>query len=356
MSSIHQRLWLAPRAFRTKPRSSRGTAKLSNSRSGFTLVELLVVIAIIGVLVALLLPAVQSARAAARNMQCKNNFKQVSLAVLNYADVNNETIPPIIDPTATDGYWRAREVDLTWRYSVLPYLEEQGTYDLFAPTEPNGRRQWGLRTVGDFAEPRVPTQPSVMEVYICPESPGSPQLDVTSEIVWLRGASGPDGYSARDMTAVPRTSEIQPDGSSRSRECAWYGARRANNDLNADEEVFRELLHPLTRGARLKFITDGLSKTVLICEQAGLPGSYSNRDATGRVHEYLFPGSGWAVGNMSQLKGFSDLPPHLRNVNAAFSFHPGGVNTAMCDGSVRWVNEDIDQSIYIGLLVRADGS
>ena len=355
MSSIHQRLWLAPRAFRTKPRSSRGTAKLSNSRSGFTLVELLVVIAIIGVLVALLLPAVQSARAAARNMQCKNNFKQVSLAVLNYADVNNETIPPIIDPTATDGYWRAREVDLTWRYSVLPYLEEQGTYDLFAPTEPNGRRQWGLRTVGDFAEPRVPTQPSVMEVYICPESPGSPQLDVTSEIVWLRGASGPDGYSARDMTAVPRTSEIQPDGSSRSRECAWYGARRANNDLNADEEVFRELLHPLTRGARLKFITDGLSKTVLICEQAGRPHAY---DPGISDDNSVWPtgNSGWAVANVSQLNGLQSIAPNRRNRTSAFSFHPGGVNTAMCDGSVRWINEDIDRTAFIGLLSRADGS
>ena len=345
MSSIHQRLWLAPSALRAKPRLSRD-AKLSNFRSGFTLVELLVVIAIIGVLIALLLPAVQSARAAARNMQCKNKFKQVSLAVLNYAGLHKETLPAIIDP-ADRHFLGDREADLTWMYSVLPYLEEQATYDLFAPTEPNGRTLWSRQTVDEF----TPTQPSVMEVYICPESPG-PRLDVTSKIVWRRGGSGPDGYSARDMTAVMAT--IDPDGN-RVRtliECAWYGARRVYNDHNAPEEIFSPL-EDMTRGARLKFITDGLSKTVLISEQAGLPWDYARGGR--RTTHGPFDNSGWAVGDHWNLNELGS-PINYRNLRTAFSFHPGGVNSSMCDGSVRWINDDIDRTAYIALLARADGS
>ena len=189
-----------------------------------------------------------------------------------------------------------------------------------------------------------------MEVYICPEAPGS-RLDSRSKIVWLRGSSGPDGYSARDMTAVPSTSE--PDGtpSGRHFEGAWFGRRRHYNDLDAPVEVFDGGYHSsLRRGGRLKFITDGLTKTVLICEMAGMPESYGpgvRRNTHGH-----YDNAGWAVGNISVLNGLSSKPPNYRNRNHAFSFHPGGVNTAMCDGSVRWINEDIDRTAFRGLLAR----
>ena len=78
-------------------------------------------------------------------MQCKNKFKQVSLAVLNYAGVNKDTLPAIIDPAYDyDNGTPEPDVDLTWMYSVLPYLEEQATYDLFAITR---RRPWFRQSV-----------------------------------------------------------------------------------------------------------------------------------------------------------------------------------------------------------------
>ena len=97
------------------------------SRHGFTLVELLVVIAIIGMLVALLLPAVQAARAAARKVQCANNFKQVALATLNHAS-NTDRLPALTDPRFSrrsyDGSVPSHYY-VSWKVAILPFLEEQ---------------------------------------------------------------------------------------------------------------------------------------------------------------------------------------------------------------------------------------
>src|SRR5688500_12419399 len=90
-------------------------------RKGFTLVELLVVIAIIGILIALLLPAVQAAREAARRYQCTNNLKQIGLAMHNYHDINGKFPPSRI----------ARGDYITWAVLILPYMEQQAMYELW---------------------------------------------------------------------------------------------------------------------------------------------------------------------------------------------------------------------------------
>src|SRR5882724_1795463 len=95
-------------------------------RRAFTLVELLVVIAIIGVLVALLLPAVQAAREAARRMQCTNHLRQLSLSLHNFHDING-TFPKQVSPGGVTG--------VSWLVSVLPYLEQKSLFDQFQPTQ-----------------------------------------------------------------------------------------------------------------------------------------------------------------------------------------------------------------------------
>ncbi len=102
-------------------------ARDDDQSRGFTLVELLVVIAIIGVLVALLLPAVQAARGAARRIQCTNNLKQVALAIHNYHTANNAQ-PAYHDTANPYGWWKTGP---TWTMLILPYMEEQAMYDQF---------------------------------------------------------------------------------------------------------------------------------------------------------------------------------------------------------------------------------
>src|SRR5262245_37939388 len=105
--------------------------RIPTIRRGFTLVELLVVIAIIGVLVSLLLPAVQSAREAARRLQCQNNFKQLALALLNYHDSRRIFPPGVQFPLNTANINTSPNTRANWAVLSLPYLEEQNTFDQF---------------------------------------------------------------------------------------------------------------------------------------------------------------------------------------------------------------------------------
>ena len=150
------------------------------SRRAFTLVELLVVIAIIAILVALLIPAVQSARAAARKVHCANNFRQVALAVLNHAS-NYDRLPPVTDTrfgaaAGSVGYRNRDPTSISWRFTVLPYLEESAVYGLLNKhKEPGERFPWVMVTNDDPNRPN-PTTPAVEPVYMCPSVPGNPRF------------------------------------------------------------------------------------------------------------------------------------------------------------------------------------
>ena len=109
----------------------RAAGRLQQHRGGFTLVELLVVIAIIGILVALLLPAIQAAREAARRISCQNNLKNLALAVLNYEN-QHKALPPATDAKQVSGQRTHRGEGVSWIVRILPQIEEQSLADQFA--------------------------------------------------------------------------------------------------------------------------------------------------------------------------------------------------------------------------------
>jgi len=223
----------------------------STRRVGFTLVELLVVIAIITLLVSILLPAVQSAREAARRTQCLNNLKQLQLAVLNY-ETANQAFPP--------GATRSGAV---WSAFILPYVEEQAIYDALTlddPTEDEdqsgyGQRQWFLPRDNDNRNASMGSENPIernmaavkqqVETFLCPSASGN------------RVASG------AGVASVGPVEQLQTN----------YTVCAANTLLEDDKEGISTLTNKVLNGAftygegfEIRRFVDGLSKTIFLGE------------------------------------------------------------------------------------------
>ena len=261
-----------------------------STQRAFTLVELLVVIAIIALLVGLLIPAVQAARASARKVQCANNFKQVALAVLQHAS-NTDELPARHDPRFREGYLYVKG----WRFTILPYLEEQAIYDLFVDPENYSLELVHSSAVAFGPSPveTVSTSPCVSPPFLCPETPGTPRLYSLATVV-----SSNDGSLLYDAFATQQTAPIRWIHDERSRGSprrsepgAWAGTslpfRLASERDARDREVHN--------GASLRWIIDGLSKTILVIEQAGDPDLYVGDEIVryhSLSHTLLWPGNG----------------------------------------------------------------
>jgi prepilin-type N-terminal cleavage/methylation domain-containing protein len=296
-------------------------------RQGFTLVELLVVIAIIGVLVALLLPAVQAAREAARRMNCQSNLRQVGLALQNYHDTYTY-LPPrsFTNP------------DRNWMLLILPFMEGRNVYDKYDQTAnwKNAANQIAVN--------------STVKVLICPSAPGGP--------------------SRKTDLAGNKTASITD-----------YGACHiVHNDAYTFNSVpkppLREgILSDKDIGLRMAEITDGTSNTIIVVEDAGRPqfwlrgkkgpgGDTTFTCGKATVTAGVVTGSAWAdpAGEFTlhsyATNGLSCPGPCIMNCsnnNEAFSFHPGGINVAIADGSVRFLSESITPAQYFALITREGG-
>jgi len=343
---------------------------MSRSRSGFTLVELLVVIAIIGVLVALLLPAVQMAREAARRSSCGNNLKQVGLALHNYHDVFKKF------PARQTGSNRSG-TQMSWRISILPQMEQRPLYDAIWSAEPPVPWDNGYRRNNDPAQPFV-WRNSDIDAYICPSDTGVP---VNSAGV---GEIGRSSYCGNLGTIVFRT-----EGTT-----TYH-----NQDAN---EVFMNGLFVRHRQVGMSDVLDGTSNTFLVGERlmgnlndrTDIANSVRNVTATttpeavtncwnqtqnnqGKVLKAGVDLAGvgnntWQTGNRwtdgrSFYSGFTGVSPpntatcHSSGSDSGYgvfplgSRHTSGAQTAAVDASVHFVPETIDVDTLAALSTRSGG-
>jgi prepilin-type N-terminal cleavage/methylation domain-containing protein/prepilin-type processing-associated H-X9-DG protein len=318
-------------------------------RNAFTLVELLVVIAIIGILVALLLPAVNAAREAARRAQCKNNIKQMMLGFIAYENANkkypsaviacnghNPSTNPALPCHNPSGSMRSDRRGYSGFVQILPFVEEKGLYDMFS--KGRGLSPWtGAYVSGPAYEApadwtQVPNNmkfiATPVKTYLCASDPAPLQTE-TSTIV--AGTS----YAMNGGTLGPDSNETT--------------FVKSENDGTAFQGRF----------LRSKDIRDGLSQTFFL-------GEVRDRDRYSESDQYKFLFNHWSTaGRWSYSWRTTSVPINTRYnelttiinsspLNGAFgSQHTGGAHFAFGDGNVRFIEDTIDLRIYKAISSRA---
>lgn len=341
-------------------------------RSGFTLVELLVVIAIIGVLIALLLPAVQQAREAARRLQCSNNLKQIGLAIHTYHDTYKK-LPPGGMPQGTWDNWSDHQP--SWIVMILPYLEQSVITNqaVFSGTDWSGRTvdyNWRLKNG------------TVLSVMNCPSS----DLPTTRD---EKTKSATQALGAPTSITIQVASYVAISGS--GIDPANISSRLTPNRTGVGYMNFNGAMPIVSQlpknGSRKPYwqpilsmahILDGTSNTVCVGEQSSKlrtvnsSGSIIEKDCrAGNI-----PGGMWSVGNAhggSNCQAYNTttlrepINWHLYNNYNCTAYHglaknttirsnhPGGAQFVLLDGSVRFVSETADLRNLLKLGDREDG-
>lgn len=331
--------------------------QLTRSR-GFTLVELLVVIAIIGILIALLLPAVQAAREAARRMQCKTNLKNLALACLNHEDAQGHfpsagwSAEWIGDPDRGFG----KRQPGGWIYNTLPYLESQDVHDI-GKGAPGNKKKYILGTMFTQA----------LHFQNCPSrrNPEQIKFGVGGSASWtLHNATWPKAddrvcrsdYAGNGGTVRP--GDPRPQSTAVGDDDSWWAQRAGGNQDN-----YTGLFCPRSMYT-IRDVTDGTANTILIGEKHLRPDAYYS-GADGGDNQPMF--LGYDV-DCIRFSMFSNLgpqyvfPPMQDNVDDTRyliygfgSAHPSNVNCAMVDGSVQSIAYDIDMDVFHRLCNRKDG-
>jgi prepilin-type N-terminal cleavage/methylation domain-containing protein/prepilin-type processing-associated H-X9-DG protein len=350
-------------------------------RRGFTLIELLVVIAIIAVLIALLLPAVQMAREAARRSQCRNNLKQIGLAVQTYHDATS-----VLPPGGFDDWDSNQGPNYSMKAHLLPYLENNAIYNsINFSHHPTWSIGWGGPSPENYQgrEVNVTAYRQKVEVFLCPSDNNPGNSDAVVGVSNYPDNHGTDRYFNNGWR--PNGVGVTPS--------RWDGAMNTPSGLS------------------IRDITDGTAKTAVFSEWVkGTAGGFARRNALTETYEIDSPGGGsygpqnpsaaptgldamvracavsaasargnwdwkgeywiWAEsprGGGYQHTGspnsfacfYNDGGYTFRSIVngpvSASSLHPGGVNVAFLDGGVRFISDSIDIKVWRALGTRNGG-
>ncbi|QDV42282.1 hypothetical protein Enr13x_21270 [Stieleria neptunia] len=364
--------------------------------NGFTLIELLVVVAVIGVMVGLLLPAVQSAREAARRMQCSNKLKQIGLALHNYHSAF-KTFPHgrLRPDRITNGEvfpWTYTNYMSVWgsmwygnrsvHLAILPYIEQGNVYDLVDFSALNSPR---LTVDGTPAHPNYEAFSKNVGLYVCPSDANSFDRPTENNYRYNFGGSTPyqgaDDWTDNNCLQGCRTPLVEGNGAftigrplsaaafldglshtvgfaERTKGSGLSGfpsksdtitkPRRIISFVSDTEEMFQDCLNYTPVSSSFNFFSMGL----------WLPGSdYSNGWATAAysstMYNHMAPPN-WQGQDCGAASAIADVPGEAAIISAR-SMHNGGVNVMLMDGSVRYVADQIDLTLWRAIGTR-DGS
>ncbi|GIW82659.1 MAG: prepilin-type N-terminal cleavage/methylation domain-containing protein [Gemmatales bacterium] len=334
---------------------------LIRARSAFTLIELLVVIAIIGVLIALLLPAVQKVREASNRIVCANNLKQLSTGCQNYHDQHGQFPVAVWMRSGVDPRYANQNFGPNWAVIILPYIEQENLYKPIASSVES------YMSTGSSAWRSVRSQR--IKIFECPsdQNHGSPWNGAAGP-GWARGNYGCNAGGIHQPDSLGWTSTRDGRSPTSNYTQSWVGIP---NSTPAGGVMC------INWGARLIDLTnqDGAAHTILLNELR-IGAHLSAADPRG-TWAAGFPGAsvtsaGWTWDctgpnnnnpNADDCQGCINAPqdgmgawqPCPFQQATARSRHPAGVNSAFCDGSVRFISNDVSQQTWWFMNARDDG-
>jgi len=327
-------------------------------KKGFTLIELLVVIAIIAILIALLLPAVQQAREAARRSQCKNNLKQIGLALHNYHETGG-TLPPGLINAVHVG----NQNQFAWSLMILPFLDQHPLYKKFVTTT-NLNDSAGANQNAQLAQ-------EILTAYRCPSDTGEEQAEQIAG--FLMGTSNyPGNFGVGDPNSP------------------FAAGPPATGGIDATQNMARNCQGIFGQNTKVRFrdVKDGTSNCFFVGERrmgrtcnavdaGGLASKLGTPDITAGITSHCSFWAGTAadtafvtiVGTTTLGLPERDNVPgptlkiklpttlHQDDTSIGFnSYHTGGAHFLMGDGTVRFITENLDERTYQNLSRRSDGA